>query len=1086
MFRIRRTVVPIVGALLFIVIFLAGAAPTLAGPALSSPINSSSHIANALSLSKKAFPSGAPAAVLSNIDSYSDSLTAAVLAGACKGPLLPTSSPTLTADVATELKRLKPALIYIVGLPPVIAQQVRTALQVVAPKVQIISITGSDRYKTSALVAREIKAKLGSVSGVVIVPGDGYAGALAATALAAAQGWPIILTPAAGPFAPASRAAIQELGVTTGIAIGTSVDPGVSGFTITKKIIGTSSAGDSDGRYDACAKLAEYAVSKGWASYDRVGLVPGTDFPDGAVLAPYLARYKGVLLLSTAASLPAPTATAMTAQAAKIHTVDSVGLGWAVYRQVKSLNSPRITGLSATSGPVEGGNSLTVAGSALNGVTEVRMGKTVLPSSGWRIDSSTQLTILSVPKSEGTCPVEVDVTNFWGKSPACTKDVYVYVGDDTAWSGDKVVQEALKYVGVPYTWAGAGPTSGFDCSGLAMYVYGKLGITLPHYSRSQATYGTAVSKADLKPGDLIFFYTPISHVGVYVGGGMMINAPRSGDLVTIENAFRTSYVTARRIVSPYNRYQQSDSGLVYSGTWSANAAAAAASGGSFRYANASGASVSVQFTGTSFIWLNKKSPVYGIANVVVDGGPAVKVDLYSAKEVWQQKVWQSATLGAGVHTVTISWSGAKNPAATNTNIGVDAFDILGTIGEAPPTTTTLAPTTTTSAPTTTTTIPGTTTTTPATTTTTSPVATTTTTTAVTPGTTTTVAPTTPVVKRFEQGQAGLLYAGPWIVAASPLASGGSYRYANVSGSSVTIKFTGTSFAWVTKKNPKYGKARLTLDGGTPTIIDLYSPTEVWQQKVWQITDLEQGDHAVKIEWTGTKNPAAVDNNIGIDAFEIAKTLEPVSTGLVVMIDPGHQAKADLNLEPVGPGSTVKKAKISSGARGVVTGTPESQLVLAVSLKLKAALEAQGITVIMTRTTQNVNISNMQRALLANQAGVDLFIRVHADAHSNSAVSGAHILYPATIAGWTDDIAVASKNAATLVLKELVAATGAKNLGLMVRSDMTGFNWSDVPVIIPEIGFMTNSAEDRLLATAAYQDKVVQGLTKGIVSFLAAQ
>ncbi len=744
---------------------------------------------------------------------------------------------------------------------------------------------------------------------------------------------------------------------------------------------------------------------------------------------------------------------------------------------MKSLNSPRITGLSAMSGPVSGGNSLAVTGSALNGVTEVRVGKVVLPASGWRIDSSTQLTILSVPKSEGTCPVEVGVTNFWGKSPAGTKDVYIYVGDGSVWQGDKVVQEALKYVGVPYTWAGASPTSGFDCSGFAMYVYGKLGITLPHYSRSQATYGTAVAKADLKPGDLIFFYTPISHVGIYVGGGMMINAPRSGDLVTIENAYRTSYVAARRIVSPYDRYQQNDPGLVYSGTWSANVTTTAASGGSFRYANASGASVTVKFTGTSFIWLNKKSPVYGIANVVVDGAPPVQVDLYNATEIWQQKVWQSATLSAGTHTITISWTGAKNPAATNTNIGVDAVDILGTMGLAPVTTTTLAPTTTTVTPTTTTS--------PVTTTTTTSPVTTTTTTTTLPVTTTTT--TSPVVKRFEQGDANLLYLGTWSAnVAGPAASGGRYCYADVSGASITIKFTGTSFTWVTKKNPKYGKARLTLDGGIPTIIDLYSATEVWQQKVWQSTNLKQGTHTVKIEWTGTKNPSAVDYNIGADAFDIAGTVEPVLTGLVVVIDPGHQGKPDLTLEPMGPGSTVKKAKVAAGAVGVVTRTPESQLVLAVSLKLKAALEAQGITVIMTRTTQDVNISNMQRALLANQVGADLLIRVHADAHSNSAVSGAHILYPATIAGWTDDIALPSKNAATIILKELVAATGAKNLGLMVRSDMTGFNWSNVPVIIPEIGFMTNPAEDRLLATTAYQDKVVQGLTKGILSFLGTQ
>ncbi len=84
--------------------------------------------------------------------------------------------------------------------------------------------------------------------------------------------------------------------------------------------------------------------------------------------------------------------------------------------------------------------------------------------------------------------------------------------------------------------------------------------------------------------------------------------------------------------------------------------------------------------------------------------------------------------------------------------------------------------------------------------------------------------------------------------------------------------------------------------------------------------------------------------------------------------------------------------------GVVTGTRESQLVLAVSLKLRDALEAQGITVIMTRTTQDVNVSNVQRALMANQAGADLLVRVHADAYPNRAVAGAHVLYPASVAG----------------------------------------------------------------------------------------
>jgi N-acetylmuramoyl-L-alanine amidase len=208
-----------------------------------------------------------------------------------------------------------------------------------------------------------------------------------------------------------------------------------------------------------------------------------------------------------------------------------------------------------------------------------------------------------------------------------------------------------------------------------------------------------------------------------------------------------------------------------------------------------------------------------------------------------------------------------------------------------------------------------------------------------------------------------------------------------------------------------------------------------------------------------------------------------SAGLVVVIDPGHQARGDSSTEPVGPGSGEKKAKVSSGTAGVATGTPESELVLAVALKLRDALLAHGIEVVMTRTTQDVNISNVERAQIANEARADLFVRIHADGSESSSTTGIHVLYPSSIKGWTDDIAATSKKAAGLAQQELVAATGAKDLGLDARGDMTGFNWSDVPVILPEIGFMTNAAEDKLLATAAYQDKIVAGLTRAILSFL---
>jgi N-acetylmuramoyl-L-alanine amidase len=180
-----------------------------------------------------------------------------------------------------------------------------------------------------------------------------------------------------------------------------------------------------------------------------------------------------------------------------------------------------------------------------------------------------------------------------------------------------------------------------------------------------------------------------------------------------------------------------------------------------------------------------------------------------------------------------------------------------------------------------------------------------------------------------------------------------------------------------------------------------------------------------------------------------------------------------------------KAKVSDGTAGTVTGTPESQLVLAVSLKLRDALVSKDITVVMTRTAQDVRLSNIERAKIANQAHAALFVRIHADGSEDGSVAGIHVLYPVSIKGWTDDIATASKQAATLAQRELIAATGAKDRGIDARSDMTGFNWSDVPVILPEIGFMSNAAEDRLLATPAYQDKIVAGLTRAILAFLGA-
>jgi cell wall-associated NlpC family hydrolase len=116
--------------------------------------------------------------------------------------------------------------------------------------------------------------------------------------------------------------------------------------------------------------------------------------------------------------------------------------------------------------------------------------------------------------------------------------------------GKRVVKYARRFVGVPYAWGGASPRYGFDCSGFVRYVWGHFGISLPHSSYGDMSHGRAVLRKYLKPGDLVFFAGG-SHVGIYVGGNRVIDAPHSGAVVhisTMTNWYGYSYDGARRLV----------------------------------------------------------------------------------------------------------------------------------------------------------------------------------------------------------------------------------------------------------------------------------------------------------------------------------------------------------------------------------------------------------------------------------------------------------------------------------------------------------------------------------------------------------
>lgn len=202
---------------------------------------------------------------------------------------------------------------------------------------------------------------------------------------------------------------------------------------------------------------------------------------------------------------------------------------------------------------------------------------------------------------------------------------------------------------------------------------------------------------------------------------------------------------------------------------------------------------------------------------------------------------------------------------------------------------------------------------------------------------------------------------------------------------------------------------------------------------------------------------------------------------LICIDPGHQEKGDSNLEPIAPGSSSKKARVSSGATGVATKKPEYILNLEASVVLKHILEGKGFKVIMTRETNDVNISNSERALLANKEKADMVIRIHADSLDNGSKTGASILIPSKDGKYTSSIYDNSNQCAGYI-KEQMQKSNIKINGIFERGDLTGFNWSTVPVVLVEMGFLSNYQEDNMMSNPDYQRKLMQSISDGVEEY----
>ncbi|MBQ4425306.1 MAG: N-acetylmuramoyl-L-alanine amidase [Lachnospiraceae bacterium] len=244
-----------------------------------------------------------------------------------------------------------------------------------------------------------------------------------------------------------------------------------------------------------------------------------------------------------------------------------------------------------------------------------------------------------------------------------------------------------------------------------------------------------------------------------------------------------------------------------------------------------------------------------------------------------------------------------------------------------------------------------------------------------------------------------------------------------------------------------------------------------------------GTKADKLEYGGSRaawNSLAAgtdwETSIGSGKLSCAEN----GNGIVICLDPSHQATADTSQEPIGPGASATKNKMATGATGTYYNTKEYALVLEIALQLRDELEGRGYTVIMTRESNNVNISNKERAEIANQNNADAFIRIFCDYSNDNSYKGVAALCPSNGNPYlSKDLVNRSLSLAQTLLNRLASATGANSRGIDRRGDMTAINWSKVPVCVMNLGYMSNKSDEGSLISANYQRKIVVGLANGI-------
>ena len=203
---------------------------------------------------------------------------------------------------------------------------------------------------------------------------------------------------------------------------------------------------------------------------------------------------------------------------------------------------------------------------------------------------------------------------------------------------------------------------------------------------------------------------------------------------------------------------------------------------------------------------------------------------------------------------------------------------------------------------------------------------------------------------------------------------------------------------------------------------------------------------------------------------------------VIVIDAGHQEFTNSDPEPIGPGATKTKKKVSRGTHGCVSDWWEYELNLVVAMKLKEELLSRGYQVVMIRETHEINISNSERAKVANNINADAFIRIHANGSNNPEEKGAFTICQTPENIYNGDRYESFRKLADCILDGFAASTGCVKMDVWETDTMSGINWAQVPTTILEMGYMTNPEEDALMASQEYQDKMVDGIADGLDKF----